>query len=72
MFVFIRSTECETDHRLIPWKFRLYIQKKIRVDGLKVPKRLDVSKLTQLEVRTSSADRIKNVFFYATGEVYKT
>ena len=41
----LHSAECDTDHRLVQGKFKLCICKKICLSGVKVPKRLDVSKL---------------------------
>jgi hypothetical protein len=39
--------ECGTDHNLVRGKFKFCIRKKVRMEGVKVPKRIDVSKLTQ-------------------------
>lgn len=41
------------------------------MNGGKVPKRLDASKLTQLETRTSLSDRMNNLTFDGTLEVFK-
>ena len=40
----LRSADCDTDHKLVRGKFKLRIRKKIRLNGVKAPKRLNVSK----------------------------
>ena len=47
----LRSAECDSDHRLVWGKFKLRISKKIRLSDVKVPKRLDVSKLHDPNMR---------------------
>ena len=41
----LRGAECGTDHKLVRGKIKMRIRKKIRATGVKVPKRIDVSKL---------------------------
>ena len=48
----LRSAECDTAHTLVRGKFKLSIQQKIRMNGVKVPKRLNVSKLAQQDIQT--------------------
>ena len=46
----LRSAECDTDHKMVRGKFKLQIRKKTRMEGVKFPKRINVSKLNQHDV----------------------
>ena len=57
----LRSANCDTDHRLVRGKFKLRIRKKLRMEGVKVPKRIDVSKLKDshtLEIVNAALDSL--------------
>ena len=54
----IRGTECGTDHKLVCGKLKMCIEKKVRAIWVKVPKRIDVSKLQNSEVR----EALRNMF----------
>ena len=54
----IRGTECGTDHKLVFGKLKMCIEKKVRAIWVKVPKRIDVSKLQNSEVR----EALRNMF----------
>ena len=47
----MRGADCDTDHMMIRAKLRVRIRKKIRSPGVKVPKRIDVSKLKDPETK---------------------
>lgn len=46
----MHSTECGSDHKLVRGKFKLHICKRIRMDGVKASKEIDVTKLKQADV----------------------
>ena len=52
------SAECDTDHKLVRVKFKLQVRKKTRMEGVKVPKRINVSKLNQPDVCQQLSDQI--------------
>ena len=54
----IRGAECDTDHKLVRGKLKMCIKRKVRTTGVKVPKRIDVSKLQNSEVR----EALRNTF----------
>ena len=41
----MKGAECGTDRRRVRGKMKLRIKRKVRSNGIKVPKRIDVSKL---------------------------
>ena len=47
----MRSAECGTDHFMIRGKFKFRIQKKSRMTGVRVPKRINVAKLEHPDTR---------------------
>ena len=47
----MRGADCGTDHRLIRGKMNLCIMRKNRSKGVNLPKRIDVSRLKETEVR---------------------
>lgn len=47
-------------------------KKRIRINGVKVPKHLDATKLAQLEARTAFAGTMNSLNFDGTREVFKT
>ena len=55
---FLCSTDCDTDHRLVRGKFKLRICKKIPSSGVKVPRRLDMSKLHDPNIRSIVRDKL--------------
>ena len=44
------GANCDNDNKMVSGKFMFQIRKKIRMEGVKVPKRINVSKLHQLDV----------------------
>ena len=54
----MRGADCDTDHMLVRAKLKIHIRKKIRSSGVKVPKRIDVSKLKHPE----TLDRLSSTF----------
>ena len=53
-----RSAECWTDHRLVRAKLRLKIRRKIRSGAPRVPRKIDVGRLADPEVRNSYSDSL--------------
>ena len=47
----MRGADCATDHMLVRAKLKVHIRKKTRASGVKVPKRIDVSKLKHPETK---------------------
>ena len=68
----MRGAECGTDHKLVRAKIKMRIRKKIRTTGVKVPKRIDVSKLQNKEVRETLSNTFDNIIFDGTWEHFKT
>lgn len=68
----LRGAECGSDHNLVRAKFKLRIRKKVRMSGVKVPKRLDVSKLKCEAVRKSLQEKLNETHFDGTWEQFKT
>ena len=67
----LRSAECDTDHKMVRWKFKLRICKKIRMSGVKVPKRLDVCKLNEPNIRKTVSDKLDSFVFDGTWDHFK-
>ena len=57
----MRGAECGTDHQLVRGKFKLRIMRKKRSEGIKVPKRINVSKLRIPEVRETLQNAFENI-----------
>lgn len=68
----LRSAESDGDHKLVlrTWVKWVKFTLRIWMNWVKVPKRLYVSKLTQLEDRTTLADKKKKTYFDGTGDVF--
>ena len=47
----MRGAECGTDHMMVRAKLKVLVRRKIRSSGVKVPKRIDVSKLKDSATR---------------------
>lgn len=54
----MRGAECGTDHMMVRAKLKIVIRRKARYNGVKVPKRIDVSKLKDPDVK----DALKTAF----------
>ena len=57
----MRGAECGTDHMMVRAKLKISIRRKIRLSGVKVPKRIDVAKLNDgaaREALSSACDAI--------------
>ena len=68
----LRGAECGSDHNLVRAKFKMRIRKKVRLNGVKVPKRLDVTKLKCEAVRESLQEKLNETHFDGTWEQFKT
>ena len=55
-----RSAECWTDHRLVRAKLRLRIRRKVRSSNSKVPRRLDVGRLSDPATQKLYSDSLSN------------
>ena len=67
----MRGAECGTDHQLVRGKFKMRILSKKRSEGIKVPKRMDVSRLAIPEIRRNLQDAFENVEFDGTWNTFK-
>ena len=67
----LRSAECNTDHKLVRGKFKLRIRKRIRMTGVKVPKRIDVAKLEHPEICKTVTDKLGDLSFDGTWENFR-
>ena len=54
----IRGAECGTGHKLVRGKLRMRIRRKVRAAGVKLHKRIDVSKLQCVEMQ----EKLSNAF----------
>ena len=67
----LRSAECDTDHKLVRGKFKLRIRKKVRMSGVKMPKRIDVGKLKQPEFHAAINAKLDSLVFDGTWKSFK-
>ena len=67
----VQSAECGTDHRIVRVKLKLRIMRKSRPQGVRVPKRIDVSKLQDSKVRENLRKAIEDVQFDGTWDQFK-
>ena len=56
---------------MVRGKFKLRIRKKIRMSGVKVPKRLDVCKLNEPNMRKTVSDKLDSFVFDGTWDHFK-
>jgi hypothetical protein len=49
----MRGANCDTDHMMVRAKLKMCIRKKVKSSGVKVPKRIDVSKLSSSDAKDS-------------------
>ena len=68
----IRGAECGTDHKLVRGKLKMCIKRKVRTTGVKVPKRIDVSKLQNSEVREALRNTFDKIDVGGSWEQFKT
>ena len=54
----MRGADCDTDHLMVRAKLKVSIRRKSRFNGVKVPKRIDISRLKDTDVR----DALKSEF----------
>ena len=66
----LRSAECDTDRKMVRGKFKLQIRKKTRMEGVNVPKRINVCKLNR-HVCRNLCDTFENLNFDGTWETFK-
>ena len=59
----MRGAECDTDHMMVRAKLKISIRRKSRSNGVKVPKRIDVSKLKDPEIRNALKDGFDQIDF---------
>ena len=64
--------ECGTDHKLVCGKLKMYIKRKVRATGVKLPKRTDVSKFKNSEVRQAVRNTFDNIDVGGPWEQFKT
>ena len=65
------SAECDTDHKMVCRKFKLPVQKKTRMEGAKVPKRINVTKLNQPDICQHLSDTLDHLNIDGTWENFK-
>ena len=68
----MRGAECGTDHKLVRGKLKMCIKRKGRTTAVKVPKRIDVSKLQNSEVREALRNTFDNIDVGGSWEQFKT
>ena len=68
----LRSAECDTDHKLVQGKFKLRTRRKIRMSGVKVPKRINVFTLARQDIQKAFSDTMNYISFDRTWEDFKT
>ena len=68
----MRGADCGTDHRLIRGKMNLCIMRKKRSKGVNLPKRIDVSRLKETEVRDNLQRAYEDVEFDGSWENFKS
>ena len=68
----MRGAECGTDHKLVRGKLKMCIKRKERTTAVKVPKRIDVSKLQNSEVREALRNTFDNIDVGGSWEQFKT
>ena len=49
----MRGANCDTDHMMVRAKLKMCIRKKVRSSGVKLPKRIDISKLSTPDAEAS-------------------
>ena len=67
----MRGADCDTDHKMLRAKLKIIIRRKVRVNGVKVPKRIDVSKLQDSDVRKNLCDAFDSLEFDGTWEYFR-
>ena len=67
----LRSADCDTDHKMVRGKFKLCIRKKTRMNGVEVPKRIDVTKLKNAVTRESLTEKMNAISFDGSWENFK-
>lgn len=65
------SADCDIDHKLVRGKFKLRIRKKIRMNGVKVPKQLNISRLAEKDVCNQLCLRLSSVNLQKSWEAFK-
>ena len=59
----VRGAECDTDHMMVRAKLKMSIRRKRRFYGVKVPKRIDVSKLKDSGARNALREECDRIDF---------
>ena len=59
-------------HKLVRGKLKMCIKRKVRATGVKVPKRIDISKLQNPEVREALTNTFDNIDVGGSWEQFKT
>ena len=67
----LRSAECDTDHKMVRGKFKCRIRKKIRFEGVKIPKSINVSKLKDPVIRETVSAKLDSLVFDGTWKNFK-
>ena len=67
----LRRADNDTDHRMVHRKFKLHIRRKIRMAGVRVPKRIDVSKLKDPAISMALNKKLSAIEFVDTWETFQ-
>ena len=67
----LRSADCDTDHKLVRCKLKLRIRKRMRMNGVKAPKRIDVAKLKLPGVTESLRAKLDDMEFDGSWNTFK-
>ena len=59
----MRGAECDTDHMMVRAKLKIFIRRMIRGGGVKIPNRIDVSRLNDPAVRSEIQSAFNKVSF---------
>ena len=68
----MRGAECGSDHRLVRGKLKLHVRRKTRSQGIKFPKRIDVSRLRDMSVRKELQEALESEQFDSTWDQFRT
>ena len=59
----MQGADCDTDHMVVRAKLKVAVRKKVRMSGVKVPKRIDVAKLKDPDVKKELSDAFDSLSF---------
>ena len=64
----MRSADCDTDHKLVSGKFNLVVRRKVKMNGVRVPKRIKINKLNESGVFLALKDHLDCLVFDGSWE----